>query len=132
MKRVLLTLVVIAVVLIATVWTLLLFHERSCYQNTVYSERFSLDAYSRVKAGMPRSAVIELLGAPLKAEQDGAYPVWAIQDEAIRKRFGGAETIALDFLMFSQPKDHLHDFNWVQVSVGPDGTVVATRNCITD
>ena len=97
MKRVVIVVVVVAVVLIATVWALMWFHERSCFLNTLYSERFSLDAFNQIKAGMPRSSVIELLGAPLKMEKSHAYPVWALQDEAVRKRYGSgsAQSITL-------------------------------------
>jgi hypothetical protein len=60
------------------------------------------------------------------------YPLCALQDQQTRSRYTGRESIPLEFLMFSQPKDIFHDFNWVHVSIGPDDLVFDTSSYITD
>jgi hypothetical protein len=130
-KRALIYLAITAAFLSAAVFALLQLHERSCYRNTVYSTKFSEDAFARITSGMPRSAVIETLGTPLVTSINGDYPLWAL-DQQSRSRYTGRESIPLEFLMFSQPKDGSHDFHWVHVSVGPDDLVVAKSSYITD
>ena len=116
----------------ALVFGLFWLHNRSCYQNTVYSERFTEAAFARISIGMPRASVVESLGAPLESDIREKHPVWAIADEATRNRYGRDNEIALESLMFSKPKDQYRDFNWVSVIIGPDGRVVGSSSYITD
>jgi len=106
-------------------------HDRSSYRNTVYSDSFSSDALARVVVGTPRPAVIASLGAPLSTRTDPSYPA-SIFGDAVTSRYGSQGNIAVEFLYFSQPKDRLHDYQWVSVCVGPDATVVGTSSYITD
>jgi len=131
-KRTVLYLAATVAVFSAVVFALLQAHERSCYRNTVYSTKFSEASFSRITSGMQRSAVIEALGTPLVTSVNGAYPLWALQDQQTRGRYTGRESIPLEFMMFSKPKNSSNDFHWVHVSVGPDDFVVATSSYITD
>ena len=131
-KRAALYLVATAVLFSVAVFVILQAHERSCYRNTIYSTKFSEASFTRITSGMPRSAVIEALGTPIVTSINGAYPLWALQDQQTRSRYTGRESIPLEFLMFSQPKNSSKDFHWVHVSVGPDDLVVATSSYITD
>jgi hypothetical protein len=131
-KRAFLYLTVAVTFLSAALFAFLWIHERLCYRNTVYSTKFSGDAFARITSGMPRAAVVEALGSPLVTSVNRNYPIWALQDLQARSRYAGREEISLEFLMFSQPKDSSQDFNWVHVSVGPDDLVVATSSYITD
>ena len=116
----------------AIVFGLLWLHNRSCYNNTVYSERFATKSFESVTIGMPRSTLVEILGAPLSTSTNERWPALAIEDETTRNRYGKDNEIAVEFLMFSQPKDQYHDFHSVSVSVGPDNKVIGTWNFITD
>ena len=132
MKRVTLISVFVVGAVIATVSALHWFHQRSCYQNTVYSARYSPDAFARIAVGTQRASVVEALGAPLDADTKGSYPVRALSDEQVRSRYSSLSNIAVEFLRFSQPKVRTHDFHWVQVSIGPDSTVIGVSSYITD
>ncbi len=132
MKRFIAISVGILAAFCAIVFGLLWFHNRSCYNNTVYSERFATKAFESVTIGMPRSTLVEILGAPLSTSTNERWPVSAIEDETTRNRYGKDNEISAEFLMFSQPKDQYHDFHSVSVSVGPDNKVIGTWNFITD
>jgi hypothetical protein len=131
-KRVVLYLVATAALLSAVMFVFLEAHEHSCYRNTVYSTNFSEASFTRITSGMPRSVVIEILGNPLVTSVNNAYPLWALQDQQTRSRYTNRESIPLEFLIFSQPKNSSNDFHWVHVSVGPDNLVVAASSYITD
>jgi hypothetical protein len=115
-----------------TLFALLWLHRESCYGNTIYSERFSTDVFTRITVGTARTSVINSLGIPLNSSTNQSYPVWALTDEAARRRYGSVSNVQMEFLMFSQPKNNAHDFHWVQVCIGPDSTVIGTSSYITD
>jgi hypothetical protein len=132
MKRIILISAFAVGMVIATVPALHWFHQRSCYRNTLYSARYSSDAFARIAVGAPRASVFDALGTPLDADTKESYPVWALSDEQVRSRYSSVTNIAVEFLRFSQPKVRTHDFHWVQVSIGPDSTVIGTSSYITD
>lgn len=103
-----------------------------CYQNTLYSERFSKAAFAGITIGMPRASVIDALGAPLETHTEENYPVWALANEATRIRYGKDKQITLESLIFSKPKDDSLDFNYVSVLLGPDSTVIDVSSYLTD
>jgi len=132
MKRVIIIVIGIAISLYALVAGFFWLHDRSCYKNTLYSERFTEQTFAHITVGMPRASVIETLGEPLESQINKRSPVWALRDEATRNRYGKDNQIPLEYLMFSRPKDRYHDFNCVSVTIGPDKTVVESSSYITE
>ena len=131
MKRIAIITALLVALATTAVFALSRLHDRSCYQNTLYSASFSREAFARIAVGTSRADVVASLGAPLDARTDPSYPASIFGDEVAR-RYGSRTNIAVEFLHFSQPKDRLHDYHWVSVCVGPDATVVGTSSYITD
>jgi hypothetical protein len=99
--------------------------------NTRYSSKFSSSKFGQVKVGMPRSAVIELLGAPLQTNILTNYPAWALSDEGVRARYGTNAELQIEDLSFSFSK-RLGDFDFVHVWIGPDTNVIQYYRYVTD
>ena len=132
MKRFLFVTLTIIALPFSAVFLLFWMHNQSGIRNTTYSERYSFPSFARVTPGLPRAKVMEALGEPLEITTNPSYPVWTLRDEAARNRYGKDNSIPIEFGIFSAPKDSERDFNWVQVSFGPEGTVLDTANYITD
>ncbi len=113
-------------------FSLLWLFNLSSVRNTAYSERYSWVSFAGVNYGLPRAKVIEALGAPLSTTTYSSYPVWALRSEDARNRYGRDNSIPVESAMFSMPRDSKQDFHWVEVSFGPEGTVLDTFNYITD
>ncbi len=99
--------------------------------NTVYSSRFTVERYRQVDVGVPREAVIDLLGAPLQTSLLTNYPVWALRDDGVRRHYGTNAELQIETLTFSRSKNG-GDYDMVSVWVGPDNKVIQHERWVTD
>ena len=106
-------------------------HEWQGRQNTQYSEKFSWERFGQVTNGMILADVTNLLGATLGDKTDSAYPGWAVHDLS-GKVYASNSTIRIEWLYFSLPKNSWNDYEWVQVVLGPEGTVIDKNHYVTD
>ena len=72
-----------------------------------------------------------MLGATLGDKTDSAYPGWAVHDLS-GKVYASNSTIRIEWLYFSLPKNSWNDYEWVQVVLGPEGTVIDKNHYVTD
>jgi hypothetical protein len=77
-KRILITFVVLGVIVIGVLFALVALSRLSCYRNTVYSQGFSQAKFAHIPLGVPQSAVLESLGAPLNTETNRGFYAWML------------------------------------------------------
>jgi hypothetical protein len=106
-------------------------HDFIGLKNTTYSSRFTIERYDQVQVGVPRSTVIDLLGTPLQTATLTNYPVWALRDEGVRRRYGTNTELQIETISFSQAK-RCGDYDMVSVWVGPDNKVIQHERWVTD
>ena len=99
--------------------------------NTKYSSKFSREKFAELSVGMPRSAVVALLGPPLDTYTLTNYPVWAISDAGVRARYGKDAELQIETLSFSRSK-RSGDYEMVSVWIGPDTNVIHHCRGVTD
>jgi hypothetical protein len=100
-------------------------------RNTVYSSRFTVERYEQIQVGVARSAVMDLLGAPLETNMLTNYPVSALRDEGVRRLYGTNTELQVETLSFSCAKSG-GDYDLVSVWIGPDNKVIQHERWVTD
>jgi hypothetical protein len=106
-------------------------HDFFGLRNTVYSSRFTVQRYEQIQVGATRSAVIDLLGAPLQTYMLTNYPVWALRDDGVRRHYGTNAELQIETLSFSRAKNG-GDYDLVSVWIGPDDKVIQHERWVTD
>src|SRR5439155_9037880 len=106
-------------------------HDLIGLRNTVYSSPLTVDRYAQVTVGAPRATVVDLLSAPLETCTLTNYPVWALRDEGVRRRYGTNAELRIETLSFSRARK-AGDYDMVSVWIGPDQKVIQHERCVTD
>lgn len=106
-------------------------HDFIGLRNTVYSPRFTPERYAQITVGTPRATVADLLGTRLQATTITNYPVWALQDEGVRRHYGTNAELEIESLTFSRSK-RSGDYDLVYVWIGPDSRVIEYGRGVTD
>jgi len=106
-------------------------HEFNALRNTRYSSQFTDERFNQVVVGMPRSAVVGLLGEPFSISTLTNYPVWALNDDGVRQHYGTNAQLMIEALSFSIEKNK-GDYEEVEVWIGPDDRVVERNRWVTD
>jgi hypothetical protein len=106
-------------------------HDFFGLRNTVYSSRFTVQRYEQIQVGVPRRAVIDLLGAPLQTQILTNYPVWALRDNGVGRHYGTDAELQIETLSFSRAKNG-GDYDMVSVWIGPDNKVIQHERWVTD
>jgi hypothetical protein len=107
-------------------------HDWQGKRNTQYSANFSRQNFNRITYGMTPAAVTNLLGTPVGERTDSDYPAWAVSDLATRQQSNISGNVRIEWLYFSRPIKDLVDYEWVQVVLGPDRTVISKNSYVTD
>jgi hypothetical protein len=123
----------IAAVLYGCFWLMMgPLHTLEGRQNTRYSARFTPARFDQLGLGRPRAAVTSLLGQPFHITVRTNYPGWALREPTMRQRYGTNNLIRFEVMSFSEPKKVMHDYELVDVAIGPDCFVVAKERFVTD
>lgn len=126
-----LALLAVAILLVSALLLYYPVHDFMGLRNTIYSSPSTVKGYAEITVGLPRAKVVALLGAPLQTSILTNYPVWALRDEGIRRRYGTNAELQIETLSFSQAKRR-RDYDMVSVWIGPDTNVIQHERWVTD
>ncbi len=131
---VILVLIALVILEILIPVTAMMLHDSAAVKNTVYSPSFSETAFKQVKAGDSRDTVAAALGRPLRQSYMLRYPNESYSPHPVvpPELLPQGSAIHQEFWEYSTWKRFPDDFRVVCVALDASGTVVYTRDYVTD